>query len=527
MNGTIFILLLISTLQPLYGQMTIVPTPRTATVGKGSFSITPNTEIRYSKQCKTSADLLGSRLKLGVKAGKQAAGTIFLTIDDNAKDLGKEGYSMVVNTDGILIRGATETGVFYGTQTLLQLLPPEVLASKPAKMDCSVPCCTIEDSPKYPFRSFMLDSGRQYQTVDFIKNYLNVMALYKMNVFHWHLTEGAGWRLEIKKYPKLTSIGSNVATGKEQKGYYTQDEVKEIVAYAAARQITVVPEIDVPGHSTAALIAYPEHCCAKKAPAVRGISPHIFCGGREATYEFLEGVLEEVCELFPSPYIHLGGDEAPKGEWKKCPDCQAKIKELKLKNEHDLQVVMMNRLAAFLKTKGRKTICWDDIIADPKSTKVSKDIVIHWWNYRARKRKCLNLAVQQGLEVICNTNYYTYLNFPLTPWNNYKKNRTFDLKKMYMENPSDLKTMTEKEKELVIGMGACLWCDAGVLQRMVDQRVFPRLLGLAQQMWHSDRRIPFNTIYPKIKAQYPRLKAMGIDYGPALIEDVPKGYSWE
>jgi N-acetyl-beta-hexosaminidase len=239
--------------------------------------------------------------------------------------LGDEGYRLDVTSNTISISAQSRAGFFYAVQTLLQLLPPEIVSSNISEgIPWRVPVVTIRDMPKYPWRSFMLDSGRQFQTVEFIKRYLDYLAQLKINVFHWHLTEGQGWRIEIKSLPKLTEVGSRVSTGDEQQGFYTQEEIKEIVAYAQKRCIAVVPEIDLPGHSEAALIAYPEFTCFKQAPlTVMEYSSHLFCGGSESTYTFVEQVLSEVCDLFPGEYVHLGGDEAPKNDWDSCGACQA------------------------------------------------------------------------------------------------------------------------------------------------------------------------------------------------------------
>jgi N-acetyl-beta-hexosaminidase len=272
------------------------------------------------------------------------------------KDLGPEGYELEIKVEGAVIRTNTPAGEFYARESLSQLVE--------LSDNGSIPCMVITDRPKYAWRSFMIDSGRQYQKLETIKGLLDRMAMLKLNVFHWHLTENDGWRVEIKQYPELTGTGAFVADGPEQHGFYTQEEIREIVAYAAERHITVVPEIDIPGHANAALTAYPENTCTGEAPKPKqkGHSPYIFCGGKESTYTFLTNVLDELCQLFPSEYIHIGGDEAPKAEWKKCSHCQSSMRELGLKNEHELQIHMTNRLARHLATKGRKAVCWGDVV---------------------------------------------------------------------------------------------------------------------------------------------------------------------
>ncbi|WP_242204253.1 beta-N-acetylhexosaminidase [Aestuariivivens insulae] len=505
---------------------TILPTPMEVKTLDSKFEFKTSIKLAYDTNCLQSAQWLADKLGIYVQVEKEEStvGDIVLSCKRANKDLGHEGYELRVDHDGIKISSNGDTGIFYGIQSLLQLLPVEVQAGKNYNLKgFTIEGVTIADQPKYSWRSFMIDSGRQYQSPEFIKRYLNYMAILKMNVFHWHLTEGQGWRIEIKKYPKLTEIGSKVATGKEQQGYYTQDEIRDIVAYAKELHIMVVPEIDVPGHSEAALIAYSEMTCFGKAPeTVMGFSSNLFCGGKESTYAFIEDILDEVNELFPSQYIHLGGDEAPKANWDKCPNCLKKIEEEHLNDTHDLQLYFSSRLANYMKTKGKKVIFWGDVVYG-NGTILPDNVVIQWWNSRGHGDLALKNAIKRGHPIICNTNQYTYLNFPLVPWSRYKENRTFDIKKTYEENTSDL----ENPNELVLGMGACIWTDWYVLEHMIDQRVFPRLFSLAEQMWHKGARLDFETFYGKVKQKYPLLTALGIDYGPALLEEVPIDYKWE
>jgi len=419
------------------------------------------------------------------------------------KKLGPEGYELEISELGVVVRANAAAGKFYARQSLQQLVNHA--------QGGTIPCVKIVDQPKYAWRSFMIDSGRQYQQLETIKGLLDRMALLKMNVFHWHLTENDGWRVEIKKYPKLTEVGAFVADGPEQHGFYTQDEIREIVRYAAERHITVVPEIDVPGHSDAALKAYPELTCSGEPPKpVKGFSPCLFCGGRESTYTFLTDVLDEVCELFPSEYIHIGGDEAPKSEWKKCADCQTMIKALGLKDEHELQIELTNRLARHLATKGRKTICWGDVVTLP-GQELEKNIVVHWWNYRRGKDKALREGIKRGLPVIANSNYYTYLNFPQKhPWRKYKKDRIFDFQTCYEKNPSDIQTPTAGQRNTLLGMGCCLWTDHGLTEEWLDLRLYPRIFAMAEQMWSTAERLPYDTFKERVYANRPILESMGI-----------------
>jgi len=505
---------------PVAGQ-NILPSPMKAEKLPSSYTIKNELKIVAPQNGISTAEYVKERLGkyLNIKMVKSGSGDINLQLDKSPGNLGKDGYLLEVNKRNITITANTNTGLFYGIQSLLQLLPEQVQAGESYRLvGFEIPGIKVTDKPKYAWRSFMLDSGRQYQTPDFIKRYLDYLAMLKMNVFHWHLTEGQGWRIEIKKYPRLTEIGSRVANGEQQQGFYSQEEIRDIVAYAKKLHITIVPEIDVPGHSEAALSAYPEYTCFNKAPeSVMGFSKNLFCAGKEKTYTFLENVLDEVCDLFPSEYIHLGGDEAPKGNWDNCPDCQGMIQKEGLADAHELQLYFSSRLANYLKTKGRKVIFWGDVIYHD-GYKLPDNVVIQWWNWRGHKDLAYKNAIKNGYPVICNTNYYTYLNFPVTPWSKYAANRTFDLRMAYEENPSDI----AHPNSLVKGMDCALWTDWHVLQNRIDSRVFPRIYALAEEMWNSGERLPFDDFYEKVKLKYPLLHDLGIDYGPAMKGDNTK-----
>ncbi|MGL4631448.1 MAG: beta-N-acetylhexosaminidase [Leadbetterella sp.] len=432
--------------------------------------------------------------------------------------LGNEGYLLQIYKDGISIKAQTEAGILYGITTLIQLVY-EYRDFGPV----SLPYLKVKDVPKYPFRSFMMDAGRYYHTIPHLKKYLNEMAMLKLNVFHWHLTDNEGWRIESKKYPKLHQIGAYVFKKPEDQGYYTQAEIKEIIRYAKELNIDVIPEIDVPGHAEAILHSYPEiQCFGEKPSAYKGHhSPHILCGGKPKTYEMMKGILDEVCALFPSQYIHLGGDEAPKENWDKCPHCQAKIKSLDLKNTQNLQLHFSRELALHLQKKGRKAIFWDDVV-DGGDVVLPQNTVIEWWNYRSKKDMGYKRAIELGYELICNTNYYTYLYFPVTAYASTKENRTFDIKQCYTENPSDIKNPPQN----VIGMSACQWGDDNMQQYMNDRRIFPRIYALAEQMWGTGERATFDVFYDRVKSKKSYMVAKGIQFGPALREEVPKDYKW-
>lgn len=430
-----------------------------------------------------------------------------------------EGYRIRVTPERIIVEAADDAGFIYAIQSLRQWNTGE-------ERGLIFPCVEITDFPRVKWRSFMLDSGRQYQKVSTIKKYIDMASMLKMNYFHWHLTEGLGWRVEIKQYPLLTQKGAYAAVGEEQQGFYSQEEIKALVDYAAARNITIVPEIDMPGHAEAALHSYPELGCFNRPVEIPklGFTPNIFCAGKENTLQFLKNVLDEICTLFPSSYIHLGGDEAPKDNWNKCPDCQKRIADLGLKNSHDLQLWFSAQMAEHLKSKGKKAIFWGDVVYND-GYPLPDNIVIQWWNYRGHKDLALRNALRHHYPVICSTNYYTYLNFPLTPWKGYEQARTFDLKDVYMNNPSY--KATQESNPLIRGMGCALWTDDGVKEYMIDRRLFPRILALAEQMWHNGPLMDFDAFYQRILHKKKWFENRGYGFGPALTEEIDNNYKWE
>ena len=434
------------------------------------------------------------------------------------KNIPKEGYELSINKKGITITSSDENGYIYALQTV------EMLKHQ-YRNEGKIPCMKIKDAPRVSWRSMLLDSGRQFQKPETIKKYIDMLSILKLNTFHWHLTEGLGWRVEVKQYPRLTQVGAFVGKGKEQQGFYTQEEIADIVQYAKSKGITVVPEIDMPGHAEAVLIAYPElGCFGEKITAPEtGFTHHIFCAGKPETITFLKNVLDEVCKVFPSEYIHLGGDEAPKANWNKCPDCQRKIAEKGLKNSEGLQRWFSAEMANHLKTKGRKAIFWDDIIVHDGEYPLPDNIVIHWWNWFGRKDLAYKRALEKGLPVICGTNVFTYLNFPITPWAGYAKGRMFDMHDVYENNPSFVIT----DNPLMLGMSTSLWTDYVVTEDMIDRRLFPRIFVLAQQMWYSGSKIPFQEFYNQVKVVQPYFEELQYEFGPGLRSEIDSTYKWD
>lgn len=356
---------------------------------------------------------------------------------------------------------------------------------------------TKSENYRMGWRGLLLDSGRQYQTVEYIESLLDAMQERNMNVFHWHLTETDGWRMQLPNYPKLTEVGGSVATGQEQQGFYTVDEMKHIIDYAQKRGIMVVPEIDLPGHSGALIAAYPDFGC----------SSEVVCPANAQLLDFLKGVIDDVCTIFPSEYIHLGGDEVNQNVWTNCADCQQLMQKEGIASAAALQVWFERQLIEYLGTKGRKAILWEDVLYET-SAPLPDNVVIQWWNYRSKGETGLKEALKRGLPVICSSNYYCYLNFPETPWGGYAQDRTCTAADIENRNPSN--KLFDAENPLMLGMEACLWTDYNLTQDLLNTRLFPRLDILARQMREADpepqkkhRKAPSETesLYPKASSE--------------------------
>ncbi len=438
-------------------------------------------------------------LRLTVVEGvAPSKGAIALSIN---KSLGQEEYHLHIAKSGVVIEGGSEQGVFYGLQSLRQV----VCFAKGKNGKATLPCMNVKDKPHFVYRGGMLDVCRHFFSVEEVKKFIDILALHKMNRFHWHLTEDQGWRIEIKKYPNLTKVGSirketlvglqtkknNKYDGKPYGGFYTQDEVREIVRYAAERYIDVIPEIDMPGHMVAALASYPHLGCTGGPYEVRtkwGISRDILCAGRESTFEFVEGVLAEVLELFPSKYIHIGGDEAPKHRWKECPLCQKRIQEEGLKDEHELQSYFTHRVEKFLAKHGRRLIGWDEILEGG----VSKTATVMAWRGAQRGIK----AAQLGNEVIMTPRHYCYLDYcqtsdhdannePICAAGNGKRFQ-MPIRKVYSFDPYD--QLTPEQRKAIVGVQGNMWTEYVATFDHIQHMVLPRLAALSEVGWTYENR---------------------------------------
>lgn len=513
----------------------IIPLPETMEMKKGQFLVDGETKIIYANDSLSNeADFLSDMLSTA--SGKKITETqdkskeghnIYLKLDDKIEN--KEGYKLEVTYDKIQVSAKTPTGIFYALQSLRMLLPPKT--EKEAVADLTIPAVTIQDAPRYPYRGMHLDVGRHMFPVKFIKKYIDLIALHKMNRFHWHLTEDQGWRIEIKKYPKLTSVGSKrketmikknsdpfKGDGEEYGGFYTQKEVKDIVAYAQKKHITIIPEIEMPGHATAALAAYPElgnGTGPYEVVTKWGVFDQIYAP-KEKTFDFLEDVLTEVMELFPSKYIHIGGDEAPKKEWKESAQAQEVIKREGLKDAHELQSYFIHRIEKFLNKHGRQIIGWDEILEGGLAPNAT---VMSW-----RGSKGGIEAAKQGHDVIMTPNTYVYFDYYQSKD---KENEPFSIggfipvEKVYSLNPTP-KELNEKEAKHILGAQGNVWTEYIKTPEQVEYHALPRMSALAEVDWTPQDERNWDDFKSRLQQLRKRYDALGYNYAKHVFEDAPK-----
>lgn len=437
-------------------------------------------------------------------------------VDPNATDIPDEGYQLEIDEAGVRLTAKTETGLFYGKQTLLQLLTPNGL-----------PYVKINDQPRFPYRGLHLDVSRHFFDKEEVKKLMNVMSYYKLNTLHLHLTDAGGWRLQIDKYPKLTQEGAFRTqsdwrkwwdNGKDRQylkegtegaygGYYTKDDIRDMLAYAAEKHITIIPEIEFPAHSDEVFVAYPELCCAGKSHTSGD-----FCIGNPKTFEFMENVLTEVIELFPSEYIHIGGDEAGKNTWKTCPKCQALMKKEKLANVDELQSYMIRKAEEFLNSKGRRLIGWDEILEGglaPEATVMS-------WRGEAAGFK----SARMGHDVIMTPGNYMYFDF-------YQADPRHQpvaiggytpIRKVYSYNPIPQDSLTAEEAKHFLGVQANTWTEYIPTPEHLEYMMFPRALAVAEIGWTPQEKRDWQDFKPRVNAHIPVLQQMGLNPFPLSNE---------
>ncbi len=505
----------------------LIPLPKELTPAEGQFVIKKSTSIGYSHaDFAPVASLLAEHIQhastFPISAKVSTAATIQFSQNNS---LPEEAYTLQVSSKKISIQAKTGKGAFYALQTLLQLMPAQIYAGTQITGAISIPNVNIKDEPRFSYRGLMLDVGRYYFPVESVKRFIDLMAVYKMNTFHWHLTEDQGWRIEIKKYPLLTSISSvrkesmlghyrdQKYDGKPHGGFYTQEQVKDIVAYATSKYIQVIPEIEMPGHSTAVLAAYPQFGSnGDKILQVKtkwGVAEDVLFP-REETFEFLENVLTEVMALFPGQYIHIGGDECPKTQWKESRFCQDLIKKLGLKDEHELQSYFIRRIDKFVTSKGKKLLGWDEILEGGLSPNA---MVMSW-----RGTKGGVEAAKQNHDVVMSPNSYFYLDYyqadPKTEPIAIGGNLT--LSKCYSFEPN-LPELTAEEAKHVVGIQANVWTEYISNIAYAEYMTYPRALALSEVSWSTKESKNYTDFKKRLTGHLPSMDAMKINYSKAFL----------
>ena len=405
-----------------------------------------------------------------------------------------EYYNLDINKNFILIKGSDREGLIHGVYSLIQLIPRSSGVN-----DSKLACVKINDYPKFKWRGLLLDCCRHFMSIDFVKRYIDLLAYHKMNVLHWHLTEDQGWRIEIDKYPKLTDVGAwrKEKDGSIYGGFYTKEQIKEVVNYAYKRGVNIVPEIELPGHCVAALAAYPEYSCTGGPFEVEkdwGVFKDIYCAGNDSTFVFLENILDEIIELFPSKYIHIGGDEAPKYRWENCSKCKKRIQDENIQDTHELQSYFIQRIENYISGKGKKLIGWDEILEGGLANNAT---VQSWRGFEGALE-----AVKTGHDAIVSPTSHAYFDYDLD---------AIDLEKVYNFDPIPIDVPSDKLKH-IIGGECNMWSERAP-QNTVDSKVFPRLLAMSEVLWDYPTIRDYNLFYERVQAHYKRLDVLGVNYG--------------
>jgi hexosaminidase len=530
------------------GQVSIIPQPAVIQVSKGFFRLTAGTSISYNdKEVQGVAEMLSGKLntatsfKLKVKEG--TTGRIQLNIAEKTDSrLGNEGYSLFVNKRRIIITANAPAGLFYGMQSLLQLLPPEIESASRQEEEWVIPVVTITDYPRFAWRGMMLDVSRNFFTKEEVEKYIDQIARFKFNTFHWHLTDDNGWRVEIKSLPKLTSVGAwrvarsghfgdrdNPKPGEKATvgGFYTQEEIKEIVKYAADRFITIVPEIDIPGHSMAAIAAYPELSCTKDTTikvnpgtsfsewygngTFKMLIENTLNPSDEKVYEFLDKVFGELAQLFPGQYIHAGGDECYYGYWEKDPACRALMKKLNLKKSQELQGYFLAKVEKILQSKGKKLIGWDEILEGG----ISPDATVMSW----RGIQGGIDAAKMGHYVVMTPTSFCYIDYQ-------QGEQTIEpplyaslrLKKCYSFDPVPEGT----DPKFILGGQGNLWTEQIPQYRHAEYMAWPRGWALAEDFWTATEKKNWDDFMVRVENQFKRNDFAGINYSKAIYDPIIK-----
>ncbi|MDX9758673.1 MAG: family 20 glycosylhydrolase [Bacteroidota bacterium] len=449
---------------------------------------------------------------------RQPDNSILFSIQSRGERMHPEGYMLRVDPRRVLIRASAGAGVFHAAQTLRQLFPARFESpalQHPTRRDTvrgwDLPACMIQDAPRFAWRGLLLDCCRHFMDVEFVMRTIDLIAQLKMNRLHWHLTDDQGWRIEIQRYPALTRVGAwrTEKDGTRHGGFYTQEQIRAIVAHAAARQVTIVPEIEMPGHALAALASHPELGCTGGPYSVAndwGVFKDIFCAGKEETFTFIEHVLSEVMELFPSEYIHIGGDEAPTFHWERCVQCQARMTAEGLEDEHALQSWFIARVGRFLAEHGRRLIGWDEILEGG----LPEGATVQSW----RGMDGATAAVRAGQHAIVSPTSHAYFDYPVS---------SIDLERVYSFEPIPA-GLTTIDASRILGGECNMWTEHAP-QHLVDGKIFPRILAMAEVLWTPVRQREYSAFHRRVDAFYPRLDSLGIRYGfeaPAVSFDIAR-----
>ncbi len=513
----------------------IIPQPVSLTEHPGHFALKRTTVIWSDASSVSIARQLARYVEpatgftLPVRTGGQApAGSIAFSRDRTLARLGPEGYRLDVRAGRVVARAPELAGLFYAVQTMRQLLPAEIFRDAPSgRTAWTMQAVTIEDKPRFAWRGAHLDVGRHFMPREFVKKYIDLLALHKLNVFHWHLTEDQGWRLEITEYPRLTAVGAwrketvvgrpraqedRTYDGKRHGGFYTQEDAREIVAYARERYIAVVPEIEMPGHAVAAIAAYPELGVTGEPMEVAtrwGVFSDIL-NAQPTTIQFMQNVLAEVMAVFPGRYIHIGGDEADKTKWKASPEIQARIKELGLKDEHELQSWFIRQMDAFLTAHGRRLVGWDEILEGG----LAENAVVMSWRGTAGGIA----AARAGHDVVMAPTGNTYLDYAQSrdPGEPVGQTALLTLDKVYAFDP----VPSELEPEFVrhiLGGQAQVWTEYMADPKAVEYMAFPRLTALAEAVWTPKDRKDYTGYVTRLRAHLDRLRALDVNFHPLAV----------
>jgi len=522
--GVFFILLSCKNNQNIDFENNIIPKPLKLELNSGSLEFEDEVCLVFDDNStdaiRLSSFIMDFLSPLNVKLVREPvknATNIILSIGADCSD---EGYTLEIGDEGVQISSSTYQGVLWGFQTLRQILPAE-LESGTISETIVLPYLKIEDEPLFKYRGMHLDVCRHFFTVDEVKQYIDLLVMHKFNTFHWHLTEDQGWRIEIKAFPKLTEIGSQRSGTVIEKnwgeyddipygGYYTQEEVKEIVKYAEDRFITVIPEIEMPGHSLAALAAYPELGCTGGPYEVAkdwGVFDDVYCAGNEKTFEFMEIVIDEVIELFPnSPYIHIGGDECPKTAWETCPKCQKRIQEEGLANEHELQSYFIQRMEKYINSKGKMIIGWDEILEGGLAPNAT---VMSW-----RGEEGGIAAAKDHHDVIMTPNpicYFDHYQSEDTDNEPFAIGGFTNCEEIYTWNPIP-DTLTSEEAEFIIGVQANVWSEYILDFDHVEYMILPRMAALSEVAWSTNRDEEYAPFKARLQSMFNRYDVAGFNY---------------